>query len=586
MFERDNKMNDDVMLNKLYNMIKTSLSLNTIENRTELLRNFEKVAKDIDKQKQKLYLEEVQEKFYKTTNLEDERKRLSSLIVCIAQRLDERNRLLQDYYNVTNRPLEGLEEIIYTNNLNEFKERSNTICTYLENEEEIGNIKKELEFLSTQLEKERDIKRNCEVVNAKLEEKLLNNFKNVIAGNKYYTSFSSKDIDEEIRKIAKEIVEKEEKVNAFVLAYESIKNERISSRDELEEYASYVLKIKEMYYECTKKYTFLQIYKLVMKPMISTEEIYKKRILIKKLLDDLNEIKLKLKIEEPNLLFDFYMLVKEQDVKVINSVDNMKRIKQIEDKIDYFNEKIVRLESEQETPSIISILKEYGLINDLKEELNINFDGFDNYSKTATQEPIYDDSKIKSNVEGSKTFDFNFDLGDLSVLNEELNKDEAIVPQINSINYYDNAIKEVKELPFTMNIGLVTKKANSVINKVSSRLGINYSTSVKNQRENLNINTATNNMDTIISNNNHIGEAVINLDNEINKVNTVLENNINNDGLDINDKEDPNHEERNEQEEQPVQMPDFDFTTFWDEITDNSNGANTNNSNGMPNLPI
>lgn len=586
MFERDNKMNDDVMLNKLYNMIKTSLSLNTIENRTELLRNFEKVAKDIDKQKQKLYLEEAQEKFYKTTNLEDERKRLSSLIVCITQRLDERNRLLQDYYNVTNRPLEGLEEIIYANNLNEFKERSNTICSYLENEEEIGNIKKELEFLSNQLEKERDIKRNCEVVNAKLEEKLLNNFKNVIAGNKYYTAFSAKDIDEEIKKIAKEIVEKEEKVNAFVLAYESIKNERISSRDELEEYASYVLKIKEMYYECTKKYTFLQIYKLVMKPMISTEEIYKKRILIKKLLDDLNEIKLKLKIEEPNLLFDFYMLVKEQDVKVINSVDNMKRIKQIEDKIDYFNEKIVRLESEQETPSIISILKEYGLISDLKDNLNINFDGFDNFSKTDIEETIHNNSQSQQNVEEPKTFDFNFDLSDLSVLNEELNKEESVVPQINNINYYDNAIKEVKELPFTMNIGLVTKKANSVINKVSSRLGINYSTSVKNQRENLNINTATNNMDTIISNNNHIGEAVINLDNEINKVNTVLENNINNDGLDINNKEDPNHEERNEQKEQPVQMPDFDFTTFWDEITDNSNGANTNNSNGMPNLPI
>lgn len=595
MFERDNKMNDDVMLNKLYNMIKTSLSLNTIENRTELLRNFEKVAKDIDKQKQKLYLEEVQEKFYKTTNLEDERKRLSSLIVCIAQRLDERNRLLQDYYNVTNRPLEGLEEIVYVNNLNDFKERSNTICTYLENEEEIGNIKKELEFLSTQLEKERDIKRNCEVVNAKLEEKLLNNFKNVIAGNKYYTSFSSKDIDEEIRKIAKEIVEKEEKVNAFVLAYESIKNERISSRDELDEYASYVLKIKEMYYDCTKKYTFLQIYKLVMKPMISTEEIYKKRILIKKLLDDLNEIKLKLKIEEPNLLFDFYMLVKEQDVKVINSVDNMKRIKQIEDKIDYFNEKIVRLESEQETPNIMSILKEYGLISDLKEELNINFDGFDNYSQVSNEEPIYDNSQLQKNVEEPKTFDFNFDLGDLSVLNEELNKEEIVTPQINNINYYDNAIKEVKDLPFTMNIGLVTKKANSVINKVSSRLGINYVAPVKTQEENFNIDTTNNNnidtttnnnIDTTISSNNRNSEMNINLDDEINKVNNILENNINNNILDINNKENSNQEDKIVKEEQTVRMPDFDFTTFWDEITDNSNGANTNNSNGMPNLPI
>ena len=131
-----------------------------------------------------------------------------------------------------------------------------------------------------------------------------------------------------------------------------------------EEYSSYVSQMKEMYYDCTKKNAFLQIYKLVMNPKVSTDEIYHKRILIKKLLDDLTTIKLKLKIDEPNLLFDFYMLVKEQDVKVTNSVDNMKKIKQIEDKIDYFNEKISRLEQMQENDKIVVILKEYGLITE------------------------------------------------------------------------------------------------------------------------------------------------------------------------------------------------------------------------------
>ena len=45
MFERDNVVNDDVMLNKLYNMIKTSLSINNSPNKRELLFNFERVAK-------------------------------------------------------------------------------------------------------------------------------------------------------------------------------------------------------------------------------------------------------------------------------------------------------------------------------------------------------------------------------------------------------------------------------------------------------------------------------------------------------------------------------------------------------------
>ena len=228
MFEHSKRLNDDVMLNKLYNMIKTSLSLNNVDNKRELLINFEKVAKDIDKKEHISYLNEVNEKFYKTTNLDDERKRLSSLIVCITSRVEQRNRLLDDYSSVTGQTLFNLDDIIYEDELASFKDRANTICNYLENEEEISNIKKELEFLANQLEKERDVKRNCEVVNAKLEEKLLNNFKNVIAGNKYYTSLAIKDIDEEINKNEKEIVEKEEKVNAFVLAYDSIKNESIT----------------------------------------------------------------------------------------------------------------------------------------------------------------------------------------------------------------------------------------------------------------------------------------------------------------------------------------------------------------------
>ena len=64
MFERYNVVNDDVMLNKLYNMIKTSLSINNSPNKRELLFNFERLAKDIDKKDQKVYLEEVNEKFY------------------------------------------------------------------------------------------------------------------------------------------------------------------------------------------------------------------------------------------------------------------------------------------------------------------------------------------------------------------------------------------------------------------------------------------------------------------------------------------------------------------------------------------
>ena len=146
MFEHDNKLNDDVMLTKLYNMIKTSLSLSNVENKTKLLINFEKVARDIDKKDHKNYIEEVNEKFYKTTNLDDERKRLSSLIVCITQRIEQRNKLLNDYSSVTGQTLFNLDEINYESELANYKDRANTICNYLENEDEITNIKKELEF--------------------------------------------------------------------------------------------------------------------------------------------------------------------------------------------------------------------------------------------------------------------------------------------------------------------------------------------------------------------------------------------------------------------------------------------------------
>lgn len=529
MFERDNKINDDIMLNKLYNMIKTSLSLNNVENKRELLFNFEKVAKDIDEREHKIYLDDVSDKFYKTTNLDDERKRLSSLIVLITQRIEQRNKLLTDYFNVTGQNLFGLEEINHASELNNYKDRWNVICKYLENEDEIINIKKELEFLANQLEKERDVKRNCEVVNAKLEEKLLNNFKNVIAGNKYYTSLSFKDIDDEIRKNEIELKEKEEKVNAFVLAYESIKNESITSNEQLEEYSSYVLQMKEMYYDCTKKNAFLQIYKLVMNPKVSTDEIYHKRVLIKKILDDLTAVKLKLKIEEPNLLFDFYMLVKEQDVKVTNSVDNMKKIKQIEDKIDYFNDKITNLEKMQENDKIIVILKEYGLINE----------------KNYTEEIISSTDSLHNKMMNENNFinDFSFEIPKL----EETNN----LADNNVINYLDNTIKEIRNLSTDMNIGLVTKKAYNVIKKVSNRLGIEI-------KEELSENIVNSN--EIISQN-------------------IISNNINIDEKNVENKED------NMENAQQIVMPNFDFTTFWDDINLN-NDNNSNNGAGMPNLPV
>lgn len=597
MFERDNVVNDDVMLNKLYNMIKTSLSINNSPNKRELLFNFERVAKDIDKREHKVYLEEVNDKFYKTTNLDDERKRLSSLIVSITERLEQRNKLLIDYSSVTGQSLLGLEEIAYANELNSFKERSNLICTYLENEDEIANIKKELEFLSNQLEKERDVKRNCEVVNAKLEEKLLNNFKNVIAGNKYYTSLSDKDIDEEIKKNEKEIKEKEEKVNAFVLAYESIKNDSITSNDQLEEYSSYVTQMKELYYDCSKKNTFLQIYKLVMNPKVTTEEIYHKRIQIKKLLDDLTAIKLKLKIEEPNLLFDFYMLVKEQDVKVINSVDNMKKIKQIEDKIDYFNDKIIKLEKEQENDRIIVILREYGLV---PEEIN-NYEEINPYDNimdnsnnevisNEVEEPVVDNNDFMNNL--------SFELPDFNNLPIDNNNLEVV----EEIKYLDNAIKEVKELSSSMNMVLISKKASNVINKVSSRLGIERKVIEKvepitqqptevepvineqkveepiidKQEENIINNDMVNNNPININN-----ELVTNNINETNDIpvnNQVITDTFNQPNINMQNQEKTN-------EEQPVVMPNFDFTTFWDEITVN-NDNNTDNGNNMPNLPI
>lgn len=533
MFERDNKINDDLMLNKLYNMIKTSLSLNNVENKKELLINFEKVTKDIDKSEHSTYLKEVNEKFYKTTNLDDERKRLSGLIVLINERIEQRNKLLNDYYEVTGQNLFGLDDINYATDLNSFKQRWSVICSYLENEEEISNIKKELEFLSNQLEKEREVKRNCEVVNAKLEEKLLSNFKNVIAGNKYYTSLSFKDIDDEIKKNELELKEKEEKVNAFVLAYDSIKNESITSNDQLEEYSSYVVQMKEMYYDCTKKNAFLQIYKLVMNPKVSTDEIYHKRILIKKILDDLTTVKIKLKIEEPNLLFDFYMLVKEQDVKVINSVDNMKKIKQIEDKIDYFNDKIQALENEQGNDKIISILKEYGLITEKS------------YDNSFTNSNEINSFGEKDNNQFGNEYEFK--IPDLEQTNTPL--------EVKLINYLDNTIKEVKDISPNMNVGLVTKKANNVINKVSDRLGI-----VK-EKPIVNI----------------VAESISDTPIEQRTEQNIIES------FAINNEKNVENNS-NVETSKPVVMPDFDFTTFWDDVTLNSD--NSNNGNNMPNLPV
>ena len=118
-----NRTSDNKIKENKYKILRMSLLLGSDDNREETLNNFEDAAREIDAMNDEVYLRDLQKKFYDTTKLEDEEKKLDVLVNYIEGRVEQRISLLTDFSNVTGFDLQDLPPIQYYDKLDDYKER-------------------------------------------------------------------------------------------------------------------------------------------------------------------------------------------------------------------------------------------------------------------------------------------------------------------------------------------------------------------------------------------------------------------------------------------------------------------------------
>ena len=150
-------MQDYTSSNKIkenkYKILRMSLLLGSDENREETLNNFEDAACEIDAMNDETYIKDLEDKFYDTTNLEEEEKKLTILVDYIGGRVEQRISLLTDFANVTGYDLQDLPPIKYYDKLDDYKERLKYIREYLDNTNKLNTLNEEVTSADEKLEK-------------------------------------------------------------------------------------------------------------------------------------------------------------------------------------------------------------------------------------------------------------------------------------------------------------------------------------------------------------------------------------------------------------------------------------------------
>ena len=277
-------LNNDI-LEKKFKILRTSIMLGNVQNREELLRTYEDTAKEIDRVRRSIYEEKIASKMYTTTTLEEEEKRLKELVGLIENRINERNSFVDDYIAVTSNYLDDLPSVSEEDKVVDYKMRLDNIEEFLNNCKEIDELNSKLKDLRDKLEEKYENKADNEIINAKLEGELIEEFNKFITSDSYYGGLNYTDIDDELVKIEGSLNEKNDVMSTFISSYEALRNAGISG-SEREEYLSYVNDSKMDYYNELEKKYILSIYKLVLDKESDYNKLFEKREKINNILKE------------------------------------------------------------------------------------------------------------------------------------------------------------------------------------------------------------------------------------------------------------------------------------------------------------
>lgn len=512
----------------LYKILRMSILLNQKEADRLTLDKFKEASLSIDRMLGEEYDEKIEDYFYETSSLDDECKRLKDLVIFINARIEKRKDLLEDYRSVTNKELNDLDYISRSGEVDLYEARLKLIKSYIDNTKLIKVNEKELEVLKEDLVREYDIKSANEIKNTKIENTLHNIFVNTLYEMETYSDLETDSIDSELEKIKREIKETKEQKDTFESAFANLKSSGISGELEIE-YASYVENARRNYYYVKERELILKLYKVIEEKESEYANLFKKREEVKALLEERTELRKNLEIRDKDMLSKVYETLLEQAQEIEAEKENIENISILTERIKLKENRLDDLNREIKRPEVLSLLKEYKLIDiysvddeiDTNEELDeiiidneieseiikeeekeIKLEEKEKNKKSALDllnELLKDDSEEESNDEimtleeppieeemsddkeehnvakkSSKKQTKKSDKKPNKKENEEKEELEEteVIEEPKEKTYEPNQIK-TSEMLLSMNYGLSRLKAISVMKRVADMLGVN-----------------------------------------------------------------------------------------------------------------
>lgn len=397
-----------------------------IETPPDVLINYEKYSKKIDSIYNSKFEKEIKPLIVPAVTIEKEEERLGKLISLLKSRLEKREELENRFYLTTGRYIKGLQLVVSESEFEDKKNRLETITKYLDTRNEINTVNESISELKDKLSDE--VARQDEYIkkNKIMEDELYNTFKDVISNDDYLSKLNEDDIDTEIAMVIDKVKDNKETLD---VTKDSVNSLMISGDND--DYASYIEDAERSYFTWKNRELLLKIYSLVVKFEDNYNDLYEKRDKINRIVRNRRSIKDNLTIEVTDNFSSFEDVLKEQLDVLKNEKEVLENVSNYTNRISFKEERLSELEEANNSVEILSILREYGLIDtyDNKEELE--------------EVPL-------------ETPELEEDNGD---------EEEIFVKEINPYRIVD-----VIDYPKSLNIGLARLKGESVREKVNKKL--------------------------------------------------------------------------------------------------------------------
>lgn len=398
-----------------------------IETPPDVLINYEKYSKKIDSIYNSKFEKEIKPLIVPAVTIEKEEERLGKLISLLKSRLEKREELENRFYLTTGRYIKGLQLVVSESEFEDKKNRLETITKYLDTRNEINTVNESISELKDKLSDE--VAKQDEYIkkNKIMEDELYNTFKDVISNDDYLSKLNEDDIDTEIAMVIDKVKDNKETLD---VTKDSVNSLMISGDND--DYASYIEDAERSYFTWKNRELLLKIYSLVIKFEDSYNDLYEKRDKINRIVRNRRSIKDNLTIEVTDNFSSFEDVLKEQLDVLKNEKEVLENVSNYTNRISFKEERLSELEEANNSVEILSILREYGLIDtyDNKEELE----------EVPLETPEFEKE----------------DNGD---------EEEIFVKEINPYRIVD-----VIDYPKSLNIGLARLKGESVREKVNKKL--------------------------------------------------------------------------------------------------------------------